>query len=431
MIAPGTAGKTILHPQDGPHADIRITVGEDAIRFDVTMNLMFVDSIAPTDREVPDELPDVEAPIVEAALVEFFRTENQVTIDGVVVTPRFDGFSVLRPGLELLPLFPRSGMRGLMRVGFDLWYPLKSPPQTIGIVWPTFPPDIVIQGDEPGEPPPLVIQMRLYAEGRSQVMTFTADEPEFIWHATGETTEDRFQPVPAAPIGRPTRDVPVMTLGLLVAATMGLACCGLPRARRKSLATFSLGLALMGGFAAGSFRVEVADPFAPAVELPSNEAALAIFRPLHANIYRAFDYTAEADVYDALSRSVDGRLLDRLYNEIYRSLIMYEEGGAVSRVKSVEPLTAQVLSVGTLTLEPGTPGTLGFQVRARWQVEGEVYHWGHSHTRRNEYEADYTVLSTSVGWRIAASAIREQFRVDLGEDGDENQPGVLPPGTEI
>ena len=65
---------------------------------------------------------------------------------------------------------------------------------------------------------------------------------------------------------------------------------------------------------------------------PLNEAqALAIFVPLHANIYRAFDYGGESDVYDALAQSVQGELLDRTYRDVRRSLALQEAGGAVDR----------------------------------------------------------------------------------------------------
>ena len=51
-------------------------------------------------------------------------------------------------------------------------------------------------------------------------------------------------------------------------------------------------------------------------------------------------------------------------------------------------------------------------VNARWQVEGVVYHWGHSHSRLNEYRARYTVASVSQGWRIVGVEPLEQRRVD-------------------
>jgi hypothetical protein len=184
-------------------------------------------------------------------------------------------------------------------------------------------------------------------------------------------------------------------------------------------------LVLLLGLAGASWslgRATIRDPFDDAPRVPDATEAIAIFTPLHANIYRAFDYTDESQVYDALARSVDGRLLDDLYNEIYRSLIMQEEGGAVSRVQSVTPLEQRVESVGIV---PGF-SAVGFHIMARWQVTGIVVHWGHSHRRTNEYAADYTVISTPAGWRIAGSQILEQFRVDAAP-----APVVLPPGTEL
>lgn len=417
-----------LHPQDGPHADIRISMTDEALRFDVTMNLAFVDEIAPTEREFLEDLPDVEAPMVEAALAAYFRDRNRVTIDDVEVAPRLEGFAVLRPDEALLPLFPQSGRRGLLRVGFDLWYTFESPPQRVSMVWDTFPPDIVLHGDRPGDPPPMTIQVQLQAEGRLTVIDFTADEPEFTWHATGETIEDRFQLVPAAPARPPGRTVPALTLVLGGLAVLTLLSCVAPSARRRRLLVVAVVFAIGAGASWNALPLEVGGSLAATPDLPSDQDAQAIFAPLHANIYRAFDYTAESDIYDALSRSVDGRLLDRLYNEIYRSLIVYEEGGAISRVQRVTPIEARVLGIGMRRPDDGGEPVLGFEVRARWQVEGQVYHWGHSHTRINEYEADYTVVLTDAGWRIAGSRIREQFRIEIDDD---DGPIELPPGFEL
>ncbi len=49
---------------------------------------------------------------------------------------------------------------------------------------------------------------------------------------------------------------------------------------------------------------------------------------------------------------------------------------------------------------------------ARWRVKGAVFHWGHSHTRTNEYRARYTVRGTEHGWRISASQVLEQQRIE-------------------
>jgi hypothetical protein len=151
----------------------------------------------------------------------------------------------------------------------------------------------------------------------------------------------------------------------------------------------------------------VPNPLVEPSNLPSEGQALEAFRPLHENIYRAFDYAEESDIYDALARSVRGDLLDDLYSEVYQSLIMREEGGAVSRVQEVIRVDDAVQEIKQT--EEGRPS---FTVESRWRVQGVVYHWGHSHTRLNEYAALYTVVGGDEGWRIATSKTLEQFRVD-------------------
>jgi hypothetical protein len=152
------------------------------------------------------------------------------------------------------------------------------------------------------------------------------------------------------------------------------------------------------------------------VPLPDLAEARAVFEPLHTNIYRAFDYTRDEDVYDALAASVDGALLERLFDEVYRSLVMQEEGGAVSRVERVRHLDTNVREVGVSEVAAAsaaaTQPRAAFVVDARWQVDGAVYHWGHAHFRTNEYRAEYTVAATERGWRIVASRMLEQRRVD-------------------
>ena len=53
-----------------------------------------------------------------------------------------------------------------------------------------------------------------------------------------------------------------------------------------------------------------------------------------------------------------------------------------------------------------------FTVRCRWQVEGTVSHWGHAHTRLNEYVADWSVALTESGWRLTGAEILEQDRLE-------------------
>src|ERR1039458_3758910 len=68
----------------------------------------------------------------------------------------------------------------------------------------------------------------------------------------------------------------------------------------------------------------------------SEKSREAVAESLLRNVYRAFDYHSESDIYDALARSVQGDLLADLYLKIKQGLIMQEQGGAVAHVQEVK-----------------------------------------------------------------------------------------------
>jgi hypothetical protein len=120
------------------------------------------------------------------------------------------------------------------------------------------------------------------------------------------------------------------------------------------------------------------------------------------NIYRAFDYHSESDIYDALARSVHGDLLADLYLKIKQGLIMQEQGGAVARVQEVKVIKTEPVAGKSKN---------GFAERVSWQVEGTVEHWGHIHTRVNEYSADLEIEPADGAWKIKALSVDRQSLV--------------------
>jgi hypothetical protein len=128
----------------------------------------------------------------------------------------------------------------------------------------------------------------------------------------------------------------------------------------------------------------------------------AVAESLLRNVYRAFDYYSESDIYDALARSVQGDLLADLYLKIRQGLIMQEQGGAVARVQEVK----------VVKTEPAVGKSKnGFAERVTWQVEGTVEHWGHIHTRVNEYSADLEIEPAGSAWKITALNVSRQSQV--------------------
>jgi hypothetical protein len=128
----------------------------------------------------------------------------------------------------------------------------------------------------------------------------------------------------------------------------------------------------------------------------------AVAESLLRNVYRAFDYHSESDIYDALARSVHGDLLADLYLKIKRGLIMQEQGGAVAQVRDVKIMQIEPLAGQNKN---------GFSERVTWQVEGTVEHWGHIHTRVNEYSADFEIEPSDGAWKITAMNVSRQSQV--------------------
>ena len=120
------------------------------------------------------------------------------------------------------------------------------------------------------------------------------------------------------------------------------------------------------------------------------------------NVYRAFDYHTESDIYDALARSAQGDLLADLYLKIKQGLIVQEQGGANAHVRKVTIIKAE-------PLDGGRDG--GFRERVTWQAEGTVEHWGHVHTRVNEYWADLDITPVDRAWIITAMRVGRQSLV--------------------
>ena len=148
----------------------------------------------------------------------------------------------------------------------------------------------------------------------------------------------------------------------------------------------------------------------PHRELPSEQLSAAA-TALHLNMYRSFDYTDRDTVYDSLALSVDGNLLDTVYEEIFASLVMRDEGGAVARVTSIthHDVTPQA---PTLITQGGTP-RWSAEVRVQWTVRGRVTHWGHSHQRADRWSALFQLQETADGWRFTEGVFEERVPEDL------------------
>lgn len=414
------ASTAAAHP--GFAVSLRIEISDEDVRYDMLLSADFTNYLTMLHR-VNMTLPQFKdghyvfaEPALqeqaEAGIRQIFADENPVMIDGVAVKPIVQKIEFVQasggvPGAEYL--LPPD-----IRVVIS--YPCKGRPKEVSLVWTLFPQDLGRQFRGLSAAVDIIAELDAYDENR--LIAFKKEEPEFIWHDPGRPASQRVQPVLAS-TQTPTMPLPIASAGLVLVALAA------PLALRKA-AGWKRAVAFVVPLAAAGVAlpfavVPVPAPWAPTAKPPDVGEAKNIFESLQRNVYRAFDYKTESDIYDVLEQSVDGPLLDDVYTEVYQSLIMRDQGGAVARVKDVQILSADVVSTGAL---PGTHAP-AVQLESRWRVRGAVYHWGHVHNRTNEYSARYTIAQCGDTWKITGVEVLTQQRIATPDDDPDI--GTPPP----
>ncbi len=163
------------------------------------------------------------------------------------------------------------------------------------------------------------------------------------------------------------------------------------------LAAWGIGVVMsynMGG-------ILVSDPFnEKAVAVTQPEEAEKVLLPLLKNVYRAFDYKKEEQVYDRLARSIDGELLRTLYLQTIQALTLEGQEGTRAKVNDL-----------SVTVDKVTPQASGFIADIEWTALGTVGHWGHQHQRVNRYKARLTVVPVGQEWKIRGMEVLEERRL--------------------
>jgi hypothetical protein len=135
---------------------------------------------------------------------------------------------------------------------------------------------------------------------------------------------------------------------------------------------------------------------------PPDEATETVVKDLLRNVYQAFDYREEGDVYDVLERSVSGDLLTDIYLQTRNSLELASQGGARAKVKAVEMQAIELVAAD----EPNA-----FRANATWNVHGSVGHWGHVHTRSNQYQAELLIQAIDGRWKLIDMNVLQEQRL--------------------
>lgn len=432
-VAVGAAAAQVAaHPHSGPVAvahehtplGLEVTIADDGVTCQVLMSNGYFNLQIPRERgrlklarrgEVFAFLDPAEEAGERDAFAAFFAdAAPAVTIDGAAASAEFAGFEFL-PSIDPTGVLDHTLAPPDARV--TLHFPSSGPPQRVRLEWTLFPVGMARDAFGQVRSPELPVKLDAYAETR--IVTLTPESAVLAWSRPSPAEAPPIAPIQLQKRGYVDAIIPLVSVGLVGAWLVTLLALHLARARRTlRRGTWVAGIAVL----AGAYGLRNVAPWPIGLRIVAEPAPLtpekaeAAFTALLGNVYHAFDYKSESDIYDVLARSVDGEQLDVIYNEIYQSLVAREQGGAVARVKDLDFVTVNVEDEAAD--QNGAPER--FNVRCRWRVHGVVHHWGHVHERTNEYKALYTVARRGDLWKITGCELLGQRR--LG-----NEPA--PPGA--
>lgn len=424
-----TAPRVAAHPADlSTQVILEIDITDEQVEHNVLipMRMALDDIYGGITLQQYEDLDPVQA---DQTLADYHTAHNSATINGQPVTPIVAGRMVTTlPSATPDAAIPPGEFIDHAFLSYAASYPADDKPRRVELVWTTFAPDTFalegITAFAPAGPAPRAPAVaELNAMGKSTLIVFSPDEPAYTWHGeAGGLPPGAFLGLaPVEPATTKTLYYPVLSLALLVAG--GIFTIGLMARGQAGAALLAVPITLTASavcFPLGGVRTTTTSPAIKPQQIaqPNDADAIKTFTALHRNIYSAFDYTTDSAIYDALANSVAGPELETIYNNVYASLILREEGGAVSKVQDVEVISTEVVPPDPDALEDGEEDA-AYAVRCTWRVRGLVSHFGHTHERLNAFDATYTVAPRRGAWRIVGSTIHSQERLDLpGEDTD-------------
>jgi hypothetical protein len=318
---------------------------------------------------------------LRAEVAEVLGATHLMEIDGQDVAPRLQRLQFLGPRAEDLAMdAPEQDVfRMNGRVSLILRYPVREVPQGFRMQWKNF----------EGVPN---IPASIYTYDRPRLGTFFGPQTEaYEWEEPEPRQRPAARPRPAPP-QRPALGIPATSAGLVLAALVVLVL-GWRRFLPRPLALAVLVLCLAGAWLTRSWTtvgIPLPGRAAPALE---EDEVDAVFASLQDNLYRAFRFADEPQIYDALADEVTPDLIEPLYFQVLDSLRMEDQGGAIARVDSVERVSLEAVR------QESNPQPL-VEVDAEWLVKGTVEHWGHIHSRTHRHRARFELLGQDDAWKI-------------------------------
>lgn len=330
-----------------------------------------------------DTIPIEAQGRLEEKAAEFLAEHVALSIDGEDAKPRLDRLHFLERTLRSSSVItPRRELSVHSAViGAIFVHPVNGLPREAGMHWDLFSPKLqTVSAAATDEAGPLPARL-------------TPDDPVLTWKNFLKNPTVPGLVAVTPPPRRTSPAVPwLLGIGALAAGILAVrvirrhAFCS-----RPGLLASGLALALCAGVLVTSRPPR-----------PNEGESRRTIHALLRNIYHAFDFRGEEEIYDTLARSVHGPLLETAYLEVRKGLRLANQGGAQVKVKEVgieelEPLPSQ-------PLQPG--------FRVVWTVTGSVGHWGHIHQRRNKYQGEIRIEAIDGEWKLVTLDLASEERME-------------------
>lgn len=374
------------------------------VRHEILIPLLTLEESVLIARDDDEFLDIAEQDAARQQIEAYFKTGNPIAIDGVEVSPTVERCDFY--GLDFSDFAQRSQRKPVSlasaRVGIILNYNSPRVPQSVALTWNRFNNYV------------WTINMAVFAFDEVSKVTLSrlGGANRFAWENPGQPEIPPIKTVAAAPRAVPLLPVPVLSVVCLaLAVVVCLAMASSAVSKRNGFVSILL-LMLAAGIGWPFFHVQTPHPSRRPPPLSTAESE-AIFAALLENMYGAFKFHEEEEIYDALSKSIDGELLEDIYLQIRRGLEMQEQGGAVSRIKSVDIVEGATAPVDSRDSEALPLGDGQFGYQSRWEVAGTVEHWGHIHARTNQYEARFAIETRGTNWKITDMELLAEERVSF------------------
>ncbi len=374
-----------------------IYVNGQRLRHELLVPLLTFEQWLPLARRDPMRLTVDEQREAEPAINDFFRERAPIWMNGNLIDPKLERIQFF--GVDLNDFALNAEARDVSvyqaRLGVILEYNAGEPLAEVEVPW-------MIEDQSTA-----TVQSQIYVEREPpQAFRFWKGNPRWQWRASDEKAPEslgiRLEPPKASSIV-----IPFWSAGLLLGTLGFVLGCRVAPDRRTLFGRASIGCALGAVLAYWAPGYTVYVPGSNVEEYFTVEAR-EIAGEVLARCYKAFEVEPEGRAYDVLSDVVRGELLERLYLQLQRGLVLREQGGALAEVEALDFYDWEMES-----FEVVDDGRYHVWFVGRWAVTGRVEHWGHVHRRKQSYSARIRVYGELSGWKIDEMEILSEERFPI------------------